>query len=121
MIFKRIGAVCFALAFISAIGAFTHVTNLISQSDARYLVIIFGAIALLMNLLSFRYDQSNENSNLLYWIGTFVVFAGLILKMQRFNYSEYILIAGLLVIGLSYFYNPFQQNKDESNDDLLDN
>ncbi|MGV3630725.1 MAG: hypothetical protein ACO1O6_05950 [Bacteroidota bacterium] len=121
MIFKRIGAICFALAFILAIGVFTnYFSAFISKPNAKIGIIICGGIALLMNLLAFRYDPNSESNNLVFWLGTVIIFIGLIFKIQNRHYDQYILIAGIFVVALSYFFNPFKKS-EEPDDDLLDN
>lgn len=122
MIYKRIASICFALAFFSAIGVFTdYFSDYVSKGEAKFGVLIFGAVAFLMNLLAFRTDESSTSSyNLLFWIGTIILFVGLIAKMQNFSFSFYIIILGILTVGLSYVYNPFNKKEDDS-DDLLDN
>lgn len=119
MIFKRIASIGFAISFILAIAVFTDVFDgIISKANAKYGIIVFGGIALLMNLLSFKYDQNSENNNIVFWIGSVIVFVGLIFKIQNFPYNQVLLVIGILIVGLSYFFNPFK-NK-EKNDDLLD-
>lgn len=120
MIFKRIASICFALAFILAIPVFTNVfSEFIPKVYAKYGIIIFGGIALLMNLLSFRFDEKSENNNPLFWMGTVLVFVGLIFKMQHLAYDQIILVGGLFVVGLSYFFNPFKKS-DDKDENLLD-
>lgn len=121
MIYKRIASICFALAFIAAIGVFTdYFSDFITRSQAKYGILIFGGIAFLMNLLSFRLDETaNSSFNLLFWIGAVILFVGLIAKMQAADYSFYIILLGILTIGLSYVYNPFAKKEEDSND-LLD-
>lgn len=121
MIFKRLGAILFALAFICAIGIFTNFfSGFMPKNVAKWGVIILGGAAMLMNLLSYRFDQDTESNNPVFWIGSVMVFIGLIFKIQHWPYSQYLLIAGLFVTGMSYFFNPFKKQDDESNDDLLD-
>lgn len=121
MIFKRIGAICFAMAFILAIGVFTnYFSAFITKPQAKMGIIIFGGIALLMNLLAFRYDPNSESNNLVFWLGTVIIFIGLIFKIQNRHYDQYVLIAGIFVVALSYFFNPFKKS-EEKDDDLLDN
>jgi len=120
MIFKRIGSVCFAFAFLLAIIVMTgYGSDIISKSMARMGIILFGAIALLMNLLSFRYDPQAEGNNLIFWIGSAIIFVGLIFKMQHYPFNQIILIVGLGVAGLSFFYNPFKKESNQD-DELLD-
>jgi chromate transport protein ChrA len=119
MIFKKIAAICFALAFVLAIGVFTnYFQGFISKYNAKYGIVVVGGIALLMNLLSFKYDSKSDN-NIIFWIGLVVIFSGLILKMSSNPLNPVVLIAGMLIVALSYFFNPF--DKRESNEELLDN
>jgi heme/copper-type cytochrome/quinol oxidase subunit 4 len=120
MIFKRIGSIGFAFAFILAIVVMTgYGSDIISRSTARMGIILFGAVALLMNLLSFRYDPQSEGNNLIFWMGSAIIFVGLVFKMQHYPYNQLILVIGLGVAGLSFFYNPFKKDSDQD-DELLD-
>lgn len=121
MMFKRVGSICFAFAFLLAIVVFTNYgAQIIPRSLAKIGMIVFGGIALLMNLVSFRYDKSSEN-NPVYWIGSVGIFAGLILKMNRIQYNQFLLFAGIFIVGLSFFYNPFaKKNANQNDDELLD-
>lgn len=80
---------------------------------------ITGASALILSLLQSRIEDQREEFNLIFWIGNLLVFVGLLMKTYRFEYDQYVLIPGMLITGLSYFYNPFQS--DEEDDELLDN
>jgi heme/copper-type cytochrome/quinol oxidase subunit 4 len=120
MIFKRLASIGFAISFILAIAVFTDLfSGIISRTNAKYGIIVFGGIALLMNLLSFKYDQNSENNNIVFWIGSVIVFVGLIFKIQHYNYDQILLIIGIFTVALSYFYNPFKNQ--EKNENILDN
>ena len=121
MIFKRLGSICFAIAFLLAIVVFTNYgASFIPRYLAKTGMIIIGGIALLMNLISFRFDKSSEN-NPIYWIGSMLVFVGLIFKMNNLIYNEFVLIIGIFIVGLSFFYNPFAKaNITQKDDELLD-
>ena len=119
MIFKKIAAICFALAFFLAIGVFTnYFQGFISKYNAKFGIIVVGGIALLMNLLSFKYDSKSDN-NIIFWAGSVVIFIGLILKISSNPLNPIVLIVGMIITALSYFFNPFE--KKESNEELLDN
>lgn len=119
MLFKRLGSICFAVAFLLAIVVFTNYGgNFIPRYLAKTGMIIFGGTALLMNLISFRFDKSSEN-NPVYWIGSVGIFVGLILKMNRVPFNQFLLIAGIFIVGLSFFYNPFAKNNSTQKDDEL--
>lgn len=121
MVFKRLGSICFAIAFLLAIVVFTNYgAKIIPREVAKIGMIVVGGIALLMNLISFRFDKSSEN-NPVYWIGSVGIFVGLMLKMNRMPYNQYLLIAGIFIVGLSFFYNPFaKKNITQKDDELLD-
>jgi heme/copper-type cytochrome/quinol oxidase subunit 4 len=120
MIFKRIASIGFAISFILAIAVFTDVfSGIISKTNAKYGIIVFGGIALLMNLLSFKYDQHAENNNIIFWVGSVIIFVGLIFKLQHYPFNQLLLIVGIFTVTLSYFFNPTK--KPEKNDELLDN
>jgi heme/copper-type cytochrome/quinol oxidase subunit 4 len=122
MVIKRIGMIGFVLAFICAVVVFSgYGSQLLSRQHAKIGMIIFGAIGLFMNLLSFKYQQENENYNILFWIGSIVIFFGLILRIERLPFSQYVIIAGTLLSGISFFFNPFSTSNRKSKDDLLDN
>lgn len=121
MIFKRIASVFFALAFICAIPVFTTLfREYVSPSSAQIGILIFGAIAFLMNLLAFRSeDSANSSYNLTFWIGGIVLFFGMYLKIQDNSYALIPIMIGIVIVGFSYFANPFAK-KESKNDDLLD-
>lgn len=121
MLIKRIGFIGFMLAFVCAIVIFSgYGSQLISRQNAKIGMIVFGAIGLLMNLLSFKYQQDNEQYNILFWIGSLIIFFGLILRIELINISSYVIIAGTFISGISFFYNPFSKTNRKSNEDLLD-
>lgn len=120
MIFKRIGSICFALSFLLAIVIFTNYgSGFIPKYYAKIGIILFGGIALLMNLISFRYDPESDN-NLIFWVGTVGIYVGLILKITGFHYNQMVLLIGILIVGVSYFYNPFAKKDSTQEDELLD-
>ena len=120
MTLKKISSLFFALAFICALFVFTdYGYGIISKSTAKIGMIAAGAIAILLNLLAFR-TEPKEESNLFFWIGSVIVFVGLIFKIMHYPMNQLILLVGLLVTGISFFYNPFSSSTRTSDDDLLD-
>jgi len=121
MILKRIAAVCFAIAFLMAIVIFTGTgLEYISRGTAKIIFLCVGALGLLLNLFSFRYGKQNEGFNFFYWLGSIILFIGLTFQMMNWPFSFYIIIAGLLVIGISFFYNPNPDDDNSAKNDLLD-
>ena len=120
MIFKKIAGFCFGVAFIAAIILFTGIGSIvISTSLARIIFMITGGIGMVLNLVAFRYGKHDPEFNLLYWLGSVVIFIGLILMMMHWRIAIYIVLIGASVTGFSFIYSPKIFNKDEE-DDLLD-
>ncbi len=120
MVFKRIGKICFAVGFLFAIFAFTNYgVQFISKNSAQTGMLIFGALAILMNLISMRFDPDSDR-NILYWVGVVFVFCGLILQMKSIPYVAFFIIGGVFLIGFSLLYNPFSKKKEQQDDELLD-
>lgn len=121
MILKRIAAVCFAIAFLMAIVIFTGKgTNIVDRYTAKYIFLGSGAIGFFLNLLAFRYGKSSAGFNFIYWLGSIVLFFGLVFRLMHWPYGLYIIIAGLAIIGISFFYTPNLDNNENSKDDILD-
>ncbi|MDR0801724.1 hypothetical protein [Fluviicola sp.] len=83
---------------------------------------VFGGLGLILSLLQFRFLPENQwgDFNLLFWIGSAVIFIGFAFQNLHIKYASLVLILGLAVTGISYFINPFKRRKDEEND-ILDN
>lgn len=121
MLFKRLGSISFALAFVFAIAVFTNLFYpYISKSFAQTGMLFSGGFAMLMNLLATRNDGENAGKNILFWIGSAVLLIGLLVKMMHWPGFSLLLLAGASISGLSFFYNPFSTENDSSEDDLLD-
>jgi len=121
MIFQRIAAICFAIAFLMAIVMYTHIgSRFISESNARIIFLSLGGIGLLLNLLTFRLGKGDSNFNFFYWIGSVILFVGLAFMSMQKKYGFYIMIGGMIILGISFFYNPKIDDDDSSQNDLLD-
>ncbi|MFN5149806.1 MAG: hypothetical protein ACK46O_06915 [Flavobacteriia bacterium] len=121
MVLKRIAAICFAIAFLMAIVMFTGVgSDLISRSVAKLIFLIVGACGLLLNLFSFRLGKHRAEFNFFYWLGSLVLFTGLIFMIMHWPYGFLIVLAGMATVGVSFFYNPGIEESKER-EDLLDN
>ena len=120
MIFKKIAGLCFGLAFLSAIVLFTGIGNeFISMKLARAIFMMSGGAGLVLNLVAFRYGKHDPEFNLLYWLGSVVIFIGLILMMMNWSLASYIVIAGAAITGFSFVYSPTLKNENDDSD-LLD-
>ena len=120
-IFKRIAGVAFALSFLMAIVLFADVgRQYISLITAKYTFISAGAVALLFNLLSFESGKHNPIFSFVYWVGSLIVFTGLVFFIMRWPFGVYILTGGLVILGGSLLLSPNRKEMDKSSDDLLD-
>lgn len=107
--------------FILGIACFYFIVSnnpILPIKTLRILFISFGALGILLNLLQVK-EEGLENSNLLHWIGSLIIFIGLIGKALHLQSFFLLIFIGLGITGISYFYNPFSK-KDKSNTDILD-
>ena len=118
---KAISNICYILGMVCAVLLYTHHT-LGAPGAIRIGFYVFGGAGLLLSLLQFRFipEEKWEDFNLLFWIGSLVIFIGFVIQTLHLRYATYILIAGFAVTGFSFFVNPFRKDKDEE-DNILDN
>ncbi|PWL30491.1 MAG: hypothetical protein DCO96_05810 [Fluviicola sp. XM-24bin1] len=120
-ILKTIGGVSFVIAFILAINIFGRVgREYISLPVARYLFIGFGALGLILNLVTFQTGKYHPIYNLTYWGGSIITFVGLIMDLFRVQYSMYVLILGLATVGVSFLLPKSLVDPKGNDPDLLD-
>jgi archaellum biogenesis protein FlaJ (TadC family) len=120
-ILKRVGGICFAIAFIMALPIFGRIgLEYISIPTARYLFIGFGALGLILNLVTFQTGRYQPLYNLTYWGGSIIVFAGLIMNLFRIQFAVFVMIAGLLIVGVSFVLPKRYVERKDSNPDILD-
>ena len=99
---KRIAAVAFVVAFAMAVVIFTgYGRNFIDIRTARIVFIVSGAVALAFNLFSFQGGKHTPLFNFIYWTGSIVTFIGLVGMQFKVQYSKYIMIGGMVILGLS--------------------
>lgn len=121
MILKKIAGGMFVIAFAMAILLFTNFgSGLLPKSTVKFLFLSSGALAFILNLISFRHGKHSAEFNLFFWIGSIFVFVGLVFKIMHWPYSTYVLLAGLGTVGVSYLYNPFTEKEQSEENDLLD-
>ncbi|WP_343606973.1 hypothetical protein [Fluviicola sp.] len=117
-----------SIANVSYLLGITCAVLLYTQNTFGYISAVktgfyfFGGLGLVLSLLQFRFlpEDKWEDFNLLFWVGSAIIFIGFMFQTMYIKYASQIIIAGLAITGLSYFFNPFRKNKDEDND-LLDN
>lgn len=119
---KRISGISFALAFIMAIVLFTRYgSSIIPMNIAKYLFILFGAIALFTNLISFQQGKHSPIYSFSFWAASILLFIGFIFKIMHWPYSSILMIIGLSALGLTFFIPSKRSNEVEKDDELLDN
>ncbi len=121
MILKRIAGICFGVSFLMAIVLFTNIgIGIFPKSVAKIIFLIVGSIALLLNLLSFRFGKHDANFNFFYWLGSVIVFIGLIFLLMHWPFPYYVIIGGMAIVGFSFIYNPKIDGTNSDKSDLLD-
>ena len=120
-VIKAIFNLSLALAFISAALLITGKT-FGYQSILRNVLYIFGGLGIILHLYYSIFIEKNKEFNLLFWLGTVVIFFAVIMKTLSINYYHIALLIGAGITGLSYFINPFDRKDDEEEqkDQLLD-
>ncbi len=123
MVLKRVASVAFGISFLLAINIFAGVgREYMDVRTARLLFLIFGAIALLANLLSFQSGKNGPVFNFLYWAGSIIAFVGLIFHQFHLPYSMIVIIAGMGILGISFVLpSGLDRLENQKDDDLLDN
>lgn len=118
---KSLANVSYLLGITCALMLYTHTTfGYLSAVKTGFY--FFGGLGLVLSLLQFRFlpEDKWEDFNLLFWIGSAILFIGFVFQTMYIKYAGQILILGLAVTGISYFINPFKRSRDEE-DDILDN
>lgn len=118
---KTIGGVAFMISFALALVIFGGIgRSVIDLGTARILFIGFGGLGLILNLVTFQTEKYHPLYNLTYWSGAIVTFVGLLFLFMQWPYGRYILIGGLLVLGVSFFLPKKWVDPRGENSDLLD-
>ena len=118
---KTIGGVAFMISFALALVIFGGMgRSFIDVRTARILFIGFGGLGLILNLVTYQTGKYHPLYNLTYWSGAIVTFVGLLFFFMHWPYGRYILIGGLLVLGVSFFLPKKWVDPRGGNSDLLD-
>lgn len=115
---KQISNLSFGISFICAIFMLTDRTYGF-RSQIHIVFFITGALGLILSLVASRLDSYKDDFNVLFWLGNLILFIGLVLKTYYLPYSTVMMLVGMAISFLSYFFNPFD-NKPEADDELLD-
>jgi hypothetical protein len=106
---------CIALVFSNS--SFTYSYN----NQLKLSFIVFGAIAFVLNLISYEQDRKGTPFyNLIFWIGASVLFLGLISKLIHFPFTNILIIGGLIISGFSFVLSKTSVGKQKKDSDLID-
>lgn len=118
---KLIGGFCYIVSFFFASSLFLNFNIGISNQITLVIFLSLGAFGFLLNLISFSKDKTgNPISNLTYWLGSFLVFAGLVFHMLGFPISISFILIGSAVLFLSLFVFRKRPLKDNDEGEILD-
>ncbi|MBL4861590.1 MAG: hypothetical protein JKY09_01040 [Crocinitomicaceae bacterium] len=121
-VLKKIAGIAFAIAFLMAIVLFTNIGHqYISIANAKIIFIGAGAVGLLLNLITFQSGKHNAVFNFIYWIGSIILFVGLVFLLMRWPNGFYILVAGVITLGVSILLPTDWITPKSDDSDLLDN
>jgi len=121
MNYKKISGIAFALSFLMAIVLFTgYGRAYVSIEMAKIIFLSSGAIALFMNILSYKTGKHEQTFNLFYWIGSIILFLGFAFKILYWPLASMIILIGALVLGVAFLL-PNKVKKEQKDEDLLDN
>lgn len=119
---KTVAGVAFAIAFVMAIVIFGNIGRAyISVPTAKLVFISAGGVALILNLITFQTGKFHPIYNLTYWLGSIIIFVGLIFNIMHWPYAIYILMAGMLGVAISFFLPKSMVEKHPQDSELLDN
>jgi hypothetical protein len=119
---KKIAGLCFALSFVCMALLFVQspfISDYKSQLKTAFL--IFGALAMLFNLISYNYSKKgNTLFNFLFWVGAIFIFFGIIFKMFHYPYRTILLMSGLFISAVSFIVSKFYKENKINDSDLID-
>ncbi len=115
---KVIGGFCYVISFFFAATLFLNINIGLTHTFVLYIFLSLGLIGFLLNLITYSKDKyGNPLSNLIYWLGSFFVFAGLVFKMLLFPFNLSIILIGAVLLFISLFIKRRPKSED---DDILD-
>lgn len=117
---RKIAGLAFAIAFLMSLVLFANVgRQYISLYTAKIIFISAGAVGLFLNLLTFQNGKNSALFNFSYWIGSIILFIGLIFLQFRLPYGFYIIVIGLVILGISFIL-PSNKAEKKKDTDILD-
>lgn len=116
---KGITNLSLAIAFVT--GALLLLNQVYGMRELiKYAFLIFGILGIILNFYTAKYVEKDKEFNLIFWIGIFVSYLAIVVKILHLPYYQFIIIIGAAITGFSYFFNPFAKDDEEEKDKLLD-
>jgi chromate transport protein ChrA len=117
---KTISGICFSLAMFVAILLLLEVNISIPQKYLAYAVIGLGVVGIVLNLLTAQQSKHNIAYSVVYWTASLLAVVGIGMVTMNWPYAEFVIYAGVILMGVSFFI-PKKRKTDEKNEsDLLD-
>lgn len=121
-IIKRVAGICFALSFAMAIVIFTgYGRQIVPIFLARQLFLVFGIVAIFLNLISFQKGKHSPLYSLFFWGASIILFAGLVFRIFHWPGASLLLIAGIIAMGGSFLIPSKRKEELQEDEELLDN
>lgn len=128
---KLIAGICYASSFFFGANLFFTFIPGLTINKTLIIFLTLGGLGFLFNLLSYTKDKTgNPSSNLTYWLGSFFVFTGLVLKMigtpfisliiMSFPLSKILIITGSILLLFSLFQMRRRKTKKLEEENILD-
>jgi len=116
---KGITNISLAIAF--ATGAMLLLNQVYGMRELiKYSFLVFGLLGIVLNYYTAKYVEKDKEFNLIFWIGIFITYLAIVVKILLLPYYQFIIIIGAAITGFSYFFNPFSKDNEEEKDKLLD-
>jgi hypothetical protein len=129
---KLVGGICYATSFFFAANLFFKFNIGLSIGTTLIIFLILGGLGFLFNLISYTKDKTgNPLSNLIFWLGSFLVFFGLVLKLLgrtnlinliffELSISTSLIILGSILLFYSFFFLRNSKTKNKEKEEILD-
>lgn len=128
---KLIAGICYAASFFFGANLFFMFIPGLTINKTLIIFLTFGGLGFLFNLISYTKDKTgNPSSNLTYWLGSFVIFSGLVFKMIgspfismiiiSFPLSKTLIITGSILLLFSLFQMRRRKIKTQNEEEIID-
>jgi hypothetical protein len=118
---KLICGIAYAVSFVVAALLFLEYNIGLNPDKSIYLFVGLGAAGFILNLVSFSKDKhGNPKANLLYWLGSLLIFIGLSARIMQYPFSIELIILGAIIAFFSILRYKKRIAEESQNDDILD-